>query len=84
MQIIDMILGRFDIRKLKSICNEMHCGYRPDKRVEIYQYDMKKGKKVFATLYVCNTHLKDATALIHDIKESNPKLIIDKEVSELK
>ena len=78
-----MILKKFDVRKQKEMCNEKDCGYRPTKKVEIYQYEMKKGKKILATLHVCDAHFRDVVKIVETIKEENPRVIIDKDITDL-
>ena len=83
MSIFEMILEKFDIRKFNRICNEKECTHLPTKKIELYQYEMKKGKKILASLHVCDLHFRDVVKTVESIKIQNPKVIIDKDVAEL-
>ncbi len=83
MSVFEKILDKFDVRKSNSMCNEKDCGHTPTKKVDIYQYEMKKGKKILASLHVCDDHFRDVVKVVELIKEDNPKVIVDKDIVEL-
>ncbi|MAH43104.1 hypothetical protein CL614_05285 [archaeon] len=83
MSVFEMILESFDIRKLNTICNEKSCNSIPTKKIDLYQYEMRKGKKILASLHICDSHFRDVVKIVELIKEKNPKVIVDKDVIEL-
>ena len=78
MDIRDVILKMFDIKKFKYKCNQPYCEREPKKEVLIYEYKGKK-KIGLAKLYLCEEH-SDIRELLSELRRIEPKLIIGSEV----
>ena len=83
MSVFEIILDSFDIRKSSTVCNEKNCDIVPDVKVELYRYELKKGKIPIGTLYVCKEHQKTVNHIVEQIKAAFPKDIIDKDVNNI-
>ncbi len=82
-EITDAIVQSFDIRKLKSECNHPNCFREPEKKVMLYEYTLKRGRRVFANLYLCSEHALSVKEILEKIKEIAPQMIIGSDVKEI-
>ncbi|MCX6819314.1 MAG: hypothetical protein NT129_04955 [Candidatus Aenigmarchaeota archaeon] len=81
--IVEIILGMFDIRRLKNKCNYPNCNKKPEKEILIYEYTMKRNNDL-ATLYLCDEHAAAARDLKAKIKNIEPKMIIESKQRSIK
>jgi len=78
MDIRDVILEMFDIKKFKYKCNQHNCEREPKKEILIYEYKRKK-KIELVKLYLCEEH-SDTRKLLSELRRVAPKMIIKSEI----
>ncbi len=83
-EITDAIVQGFEIRRLKSQCNLPACSRKPEKAIDMYEYTMKRGRRVFATLYMCSEHASVVRDMLRKIKETAPQMLVGSDVRDIK
>ena len=79
-----VLLQKFDIRRLKTLCNWPECEERPTTEASIFEYSYKKGKKSFAVIYVCKEHVFMVRNIVNRIKEIEPAKVIGVDFQKIK
>jgi hypothetical protein len=82
-EVRDALMEAFNIQKFKNECNHPNCNAKPDKEIHLYEYNMKKGKDVFAKLYLCDAHVGKVNEILKKIKQIVPSSIIMSEIKDL-
>lgn len=83
LEVVDAITETFDIRRLDKECNFPKCPKKPTKCVVIYEFNIKKGKHVFAEIFVCDEHVEIVKKIVKKIREIVPNATIQCEVREI-
>lgn len=78
MDIRDVILKMFEIKKFKYKCNQPYCDRKPKNEVMLYEYIRKK-KTGLAKLYLCEEH-SDTKKLLSALRRIAPKMTIESNV----
>jgi hypothetical protein len=80
--IIQALMDSYNVRKLDKICNDKACETEPTKKIFVYEYK-KFSKKGIVSLYLCEDHVKSVRGFIKTLREANPNMIIEREITEL-
>lgn len=71
MEIMQFIVQRFDIKKLRTGCNVKKCRKAPSKELLILEFNGNKPARKIASLYLCEKHCtKEAKSLSEEFKKT--------------
>jgi len=80
--IIQVLMDSYNVRKLDKECNDKTCETTPTKKIFVYEYK-KFSKKGIVSLYLCEEHVKSVRGFIKKLRDANPKMVIEREITEL-
>ena len=78
-----IVLEKFDIVRMKDLCNVPDCNKKPEKEIIIYQITLKRRPKPLVSLYLCKNHVEMAKDLVKKFREMDPKAIFNIEILNL-
>ena len=77
-----VILSMFDVKKLKNACNFPSCNKKPEKKILVYEYSIKRRRDLIS-LYLCKEHFGSINKLLRKIRQKEPKIIIGTDIKNL-
>ena len=81
-EITNAIMRTFDIKKLKSLCNQPSCNKKPEKEFFIYEYRTKRNIGI-AKIYLCKKHIEIARNLMVNLKNIEPTMVIESDEKDI-
>ena len=76
MDIMQFVLQRFDIKKLRTGCNVKGCKEKPKKELLILEFEGRKPVRRIASIYMCAKHCKEEAKFIEkEFKKAKGKHI---------